>query len=262
MFQAILAAIMFVFLKLLLFLFRPLLWIVIAFLFAMLTKHTQKKRWFFRVAMVMLLFFTNPFLVRWLMSLYETKPVHLAATQRFNAGILLGGMVSYSADDKEGFFNNASDRFIQTALLYKEGHLNNIIVAAGSGYITETHFSEAAFIKENLINLGIPSDRIFTDSESRNTLENARNTKRIVDSARIAGPYLLISSAMHLPRAAKVFRKIGIDPVLYPSDFLSRGGGNNFLEDYLLPSSRALNYWENLIKEWIGTVTYAIAGSS
>src|SRR5689334_8995802 len=118
---------MFVFLKLLLFLFRPLFWIVILSLYALLTRRPQRKKWTFRVALAMLLFFTNPFLVRWLMSMYETKPVQLAPSQKFNVGILLGGMVSYSPEDRDGYFNNASDRFIQTALLYKEGHLNYII---------------------------------------------------------------------------------------------------------------------------------------
>lgn len=253
---------MFVFLKLLLFLFRPLLWIILLFLYSLLTKQIQRKKWSFRLALTMLLFFTNPFPVRWLMSLYEAKPVQLAPTQKFNVGILLGGLVSYSPGDKRGYFNNASDRFIQTAFLYKQGHLNHIIVAAGNGYLTKTRFSEAAFIKEQLVYLGIPADKIYTDGESRNTVENARNTKRITDSARLSGPYLLISSAMHLPRAAKLFRKAGIDAVLYPCDFHSRGGGNNFLDDYFLPSADALSNWENLIKEWAGTVAYAVMGSS
>jgi uncharacterized SAM-binding protein YcdF (DUF218 family) len=251
---------MFVFLKLLLFLFRPLIWIVLLFLYGLLTKHTRRKKMAFRAAFVMLIFFTNPFVISKLLGAYEAEPVKLGASQTFNTGILLGGLVSYSPGDRTGYFNNASDRFIETALLYKQGHINNIVVAAGNGYMTENNFSEAGFIKAHLIQLGIPPERIYADSLSRNTLENATNAKHLSDSVHLTGPYLLISSAMHLPRAVKVFRKTGIDPEIYPCDFLSRGGTNNFLEDYILPSSIAFGRWDNLIKELVGTIAYMVTG--
>lgn len=230
------------------------------FLYGLLTRHTKRKGLAFRAGFGMLVFFTNPFVIQKLLGAYEAAPVKLGASQKFNTGILLGGLVSYSPGDRTGYFNNASDRFIETALLYKQGHINNVVVAAGNGYITENNFSEAGFIKARLTQLGIPAQRIYADGLSRNTLENAMNAKHLFDSVHLSGPYLLISSAMHLPRAVKVFRKTGIDPAIYPCDFLSRGGANNFLEDYLLPSSAALSRWDNLIKELVGTVAYTITG--
>lgn len=253
---------MFVFLKLLLALFRPLIWIFIVFLYALLTKNLRRKKIAFRATFFLLLFFTNPFVIHELIGAYETQPAKFSAGQKFNAGILLGGMVAYNADENTGYFNNVSDRFIETALLYKQGRIDNVIVAAGNGYVTKNNFSEAAFIKDKLVQLGVPPERIYTDGLSRNTLENAQNAKHLSDSAHITGPYLLISSAMHLPRAAKVFRKAGIEPTLYPCDFISKETRNNFFEDVLLPSSLALSRWDNLIKEWVGTIAYAVTGKS
>jgi uncharacterized SAM-binding protein YcdF (DUF218 family) len=258
----IFASAMFVLLKILLHLFRPLIWILLVFLFGLLTKNAKRKRIAYQVAFGMLLFFTNPLVIRALLSAYETKPLQWAPTQTFNTGILLGGLVSYSPSENRGYFNQASDRFIQTALLYKEGHIHNLIVAAGNGYITKNNFREADFIKQHLVQLGIPAEKIYTDGLSRNTEENAVNAKRLSDSAQVGGSYLLISSALHLPRAAKVFRKAGIDATLYPCHFLSRGAGNNFLDDYLLPSSVALDRWDLLIKEWVGTAVYLITGKA
>ena len=179
---------------------------------------------------------------------------------KYNTGILLGGMVSYNRNDDKGYFNPAADRFIQTALLYKTGHINNVIVAAGNGYITKNNFREALFIKQRLTELGIPAEQIFTDTSSRNTLENARFSKKIIDSFHIQGPHLLISSAMHLPRAQMVFKKAGVSAAPYPCDFVSKRIANNFFEDYVLPSSSALNQWDSWIKEIVGTVTYKITG--
>lgn len=184
----------------------------------------------------------------------------MSTLSKYNTGILLGGMVAYNKYDDQGYFNPAADRFIQTALLYKTGHINNVIVAAGNGYITKNNFREALFIKQRLVELGIPAEKIFTDTSSRNTLENARFSKKIIDSFHIQGPYLLISSAMHLPRAQLVFKKAGVNSDLYPCDFVSKEISNNFLEDYILPSALAMNHWDNFIKEILGTVVYKITG--
>lgn len=257
-----LSRIMFVLLKLLLFFFRPVVWIVLLFAYALLTKHAIRKRFAFRLAFALLLFFTNPFISNTLISLYETKPAQFSPAQRFNAGILLGGMVAYNATEDRGYFNGAADRFIQTALLYKQGRIGNVIVAAGNGYLTGNSFSEALFIKARLVELGVPAEKIYTDSESRNTLQNAQNSKHITDSASLGPPYLLISSALHLPRAARVFRKAGINPVLYPCNFLAKDTRDNFLEDYLLPSALALSRWDNFIKELLGILTYSVTGKS
>lgn len=251
---------MFVLFKILLFLFHPLIWIFILFILALLFKNQKRKRLFFVAAFIALLFFSNPFIIRKLISAYEVKPVQLSSLGKYPTGILLGGMVSYNSYDDSGYFNGASDRFIQTALLYKTGHINNIIVAAGNGYITTNNFREALFIKNRLITLGVPAENIYTDTSSRNTLENAGYSKKLIDFLHIPGPYLLISSAMHLPRAQMVFKKAGIQTGLYPCDFISKRVRNNFFEDDILPSAMALNDWDNFIKEILGIITYKITG--
>jgi uncharacterized SAM-binding protein YcdF (DUF218 family) len=251
---------MFVLLKILLYLFRPLVWILILFVVALITKNEKRKRLLFKISIIALFFFTNPFIIRKCITWYEVKPVAMQTLPKYNAGILLGGVVSYNRNDDQGYFNPAADRFIQTALLYKTGHINNVIVAAGNGYITKNNFREALFIKQRLTELGIPAEQIFTDTSSRNTLENARFSKKIIDSFHIQGPFLLISSAMHLPRAQLVFKKAGVIADPYPCDFASKHIANNFFEDYVLPSSSALSQWDSWIKEIVGTGTYKITG--
>ncbi len=251
---------MFVLLKILLFFLRPVVWIVVVFLLAYFTKNQKRKTILFKTGLLLLLFFTNPFIIRKMISVYETAPVQLASNAKYNAGIVLGGFVSYNKKDERGYFNPASDRFIQTALLYKKGHINKIIVAAGNGYMVKHDFREADFIKQHLVDLGIPADDILTDPLSRNTFENATNAKGLADSVHLQGPFLLISSAMHLPRAKQAFLKQGMNVMPYPCDFDSKNVGNNFIEDYLLPSGLALNKWDNFIKEIAGITVYKITG--
>jgi uncharacterized SAM-binding protein YcdF (DUF218 family) len=251
---------MFILLKILLFFFRPLIWILAVFLIALFTRKPRRKILLFRAGLILLLFFTNPFFIRLLVQSYEPAPAVLKNGETFQAGIVLGGFVSYNSRDDRGYFNSSADRFIQTALLYRTGRIRKVIVAAGNGYITKNNFREAWFTRDRLVELGIPAADIYTDAESRNTLENAVYSKKIIDSFHIPGPYLLISSAMHLPRASMVFEHAGIRSTIYPCDFVSRRAGNNWLEDYLLPSAPALGHWDNFIKEILGVITYKITG--
>jgi uncharacterized SAM-binding protein YcdF (DUF218 family) len=251
---------MFLLVKLALFLIRPFLWIIVLFLYAFFTKNEKRKKWAFRLGIGLLLFFSNPAISTWALQAYEADPVKLAPTQTFVTGILPGGLVSYSEKDKAGYFNNVADRFIQTALLYKRGQIKNIIVAAGSSHMTDDAYSEASFIKKNLIEMGIPAGDIFTDTTSRNTVQNAARAKSLADSAQLPGPYLLITSAMHMPRALKMFRKAGLPVEPYPCEFLARGSGSDWLEDYILPTSGAFGRWENLFKELLSTAAYQISG--
>ena len=248
--------------KLFLLLLKPLTWIIILFLIALVSKNLKRKKRLLVTAFLLLIFFSNPFFFRLLARAYEKKPVILGSNEKYEAGIVLGGFVSYNVKTEEAFFNPASDRFIETALLYKKGSIGKIIIAAGNGYVVKHNFQEASFIKDRLVELGIPREDIFTDGLSRNTYENAVNSKRICDSLHLSGPFLLISSAMHLPRAENLFIKQELHIRSYPCDFMTKNIANNFWEDYLLPSSLMINNWDIFIKELCGLVIYRIMGKA
>ena len=246
--------------KLFLLLLKPLTWILVIFLIALISKNPKRKKKCLLTAILLLFLFSNPFFFRILAKAYEMKPIILHSNEKYEAGIVLGGFVSYNVKTGEAYFNPASDRFIETALLYKKGNIGKIIVAAGNGYVVKHNFQEASFVKDRLVELGIRQEDIFTDGVSRNTYENALNSKKICDSLHLKGPFLLISSAMHLPRAENLFIKQKLNIRSYPCDFMTRGIANNFWEDYLLPSSLTLNNWDILIKELFGLVIYKIMG--
>jgi uncharacterized SAM-binding protein YcdF (DUF218 family) len=253
---------MFLLSKLFLLLLKPLTWIIVIFLIGLIAKNPKRKKRMLISAFLLLLFFSNPFFFRMLAKAYEKKPVILNANEKYQAGIVLGGFVSYNVKKNEAYFNPASDRFIETALLYKKGNIGKIIIAAGNGYLAKHDFQEASFVKGRLVELGIPAQNIFTDGLSRNTYENAVNSKRICDSLHLTGTILLISSAMHLPRSEKSFIKQNLNIRSYPCDFMTQNIANNFWEDYLLPSSLTLYNWDVFIKELSGLLIYKILGRS
>src|SRR3546814_14992278 len=56
------------------------------------------------------------------------------------------------------------------------------------------------------------------EAQSRNTAENARLTAALVGQGD-GRPWLLVTSAWHMPRAVASFRAAGLEVLAYPVDF-------------------------------------------
>jgi vancomycin permeability regulator SanA len=87
-------------------------------------------------AIVIAVLFTNPLLYRSLVLQWQPGPVSLDSTQKYSAGIVLGGMAGYDKYDR-GYFGGSADRFIQTANLYHRGIIQKIIISGGTGSLRQ-----------------------------------------------------------------------------------------------------------------------------
>jgi len=68
--------------------------------------------------------------------------------------------------------------------------------------------AEADVIASYWIALGIEDSRIVRERRSSNTHENALNLVPLITVEPIEGPVRLVTSALHMPRALRVFRKV------------------------------------------------------
>jgi uncharacterized SAM-binding protein YcdF (DUF218 family) len=71
---------------------------------------------------------------------------------------------------------------------------------------------EAEIMRRTALARGVPETALLTEARSRNTLENAGETARLL-SARGLHSVLLVSDRAHLPRAAILFRLAGLQVV-------------------------------------------------
>lgn len=83
-------------------------------------------------------------------------------------------------------------------------------------------------------------------------------TERILDSTDIREPYLLITSALHMPRAMKIFENEGMKIKAYPCDFHVTETHTRLSWRSILPSSDAFEMWNLLFKEIVGTLSLSI----
>jgi uncharacterized SAM-binding protein YcdF (DUF218 family) len=116
---------------------------------------------------------------------------------------------------------------------------------------------------ENLIkrfaDLGGDPARIHMESRPRTTFEDA------LYSAVLLKPepeerWLLVTAAMHMPRAVGCFRVAGFRAAAYPVEFMTRGRSGPFAS--FATGSSALSLFDRAAKEWIGLVAYRLMGKT
>jgi uncharacterized SAM-binding protein YcdF (DUF218 family) len=99
--------------------------------------------------------------------------------------------------------------------------------------------------------------RVDYDETSRDTYENAVNTKLILDKRGLTG-CLLITSGYHMPRTVAIFRHLGMDIVPWVTDY--RTTGKESLDIAITDPLTNATLFSIAAREWIGILAYYIAG--
>lgn len=246
------------------FILLPITWIIALCLISLLAKSMQTKRIAGISALMIMIIGSNSFIVNKLISAYELPQITLKPTEHYPLGIVLGGGIIRSPQEDPQRINLAesADRCMQAALLYKSGKIDQILITGGNtsiGSFRIDRSNETASVKRLLIQLGIPSSDIMTETQAKNTHENARFSKRIVDSLGIKSPVLLITSAFHMRRAAACYAKVDLPVIPYAVDNKKKDTPLGILE-MIIPSEGELQKLAVLIREMSGYLIYQMMG--
>lgn len=156
----------------------------------------------------------------------------------------------------------AGTRILYAAKLYREGKAPLLILSGGGWYGAP----EAANMAEILKFVGVPDSAIVQEPGSLNTHQNAVNVRKIL-AARGIHRILLVTSAMHMPRAMLVFKHEGIEALAAPADFIATErdieesyGGLAAILVNLLPDAESLHLTSLALKEYFGLAAYRLAG--
>jgi uncharacterized SAM-binding protein YcdF (DUF218 family) len=246
--------------KILDFLLQPILWILLFLGIGLWLKSSERRKPFLVFAFALLLFFTNPFLINEAWLAWEIPPTPLKNVAVYDAGILLTGVTnSEKSPHDRVYFNKGADRVLHTLLLYRRGNIGKIIISGGSGAILKKESTEAAELKKVLLLSGVPDSVILVEDKSRNTRENALFTKKLLAKHPEIRKTILITSAFHMRRAEGCFRKAGLEPTVFATDFY--GNNRKFTPDnLLLPQENALANWSRLLHEMVGFLMYKALG--
>lgn len=193
----------------------------------------------------------------------------LAAGTQGDVIVVLGGATRAGfAPRPTHEVNEAGDRLLYALHLWKAGAAPKILATGGNvELLGPSGQSEAAVMAELLETMGVPRSALLLEEASRNTWENATGVQAILDEEGMER-VLLVTSAMHMPRAAAIFHKLGIDVIPAPTDYLvTRADWQFYLRRNLstqlfnlVPSADDLRLTTLALREWIGIFTYRLRG--
>lgn len=163
--------------------------------------------------------------------------------------------------------NGAGDRVLYAAALYKQGAAPRILVSGGSFEKPAPQSSPAEEAHQVLLMLGVPSEAMWLETESRNTHENAVNSWEMLAPMGL-NKVLLVTSASHMPRAVPLFREQGFEVTPMPTDYLvTRAGWHQLSQPDLFqqimnltPSAGDLAVTTRILKEYLGMFYYGLKG--
>jgi uncharacterized SAM-binding protein YcdF (DUF218 family) len=250
-----------VFRFILVYLLSPYFVVCALLLTAMFVRNPARKKKLLLTGILLLFFFSNEFIANEAMRAWEI-PITLYKDMKkdYEWAIILTGVTRHEEGQHDRvFFSRGADRVTHTVQLYKMGKVKKILVSGGSGKLTSIERKEAEDVSDALQLMGVPQADIVIEVNSRNTHESAVEVKKILDGKTTPEQCLLVTSGYHMRRSAACFAKVGWRMDSFTVDFLSHR--RFFTPDVLLiPKMEAMGNWQILIREWIGMISYKLAG--
>jgi uncharacterized SAM-binding protein YcdF (DUF218 family) len=219
------------------------------------------------LGLVILLSTGNGWVSDWLVRSLEFQNLPLKEIPKADAIVVLGGCVNPASPPRPWVeVSDEGDRVLYGAKLYREGKAPRIILSGGRIEWQGGGPPESGDMAEIVEAMGVPKTAILQDPTSRNTRENAVNVKQIMDSQGIKR-ILLVTSAMHMPRSLQIFKKLGIELIAAPTDFISTQQNiqemNSTIEGKVLnalPDAERLRHTTRALKEYVGIGFYWLRG--
>src|ERR1035437_10743661 len=95
------------------FIITPIVWIVGLLIFSLITKNPKRKKRTFITSIILLLFFSNSFILDNVMRLWEVPAIKESEMKEgYDVGIVLGGMLSYDSQLDRLQFSKGADRIL------------------------------------------------------------------------------------------------------------------------------------------------------
>jgi len=173
-----------------------------------------KAKIFFVWAFFLLVLFSYPPFANYLVKNLEMQYGKYEHSSEVHYVHILGN--GHNTDPMQPISSHLSDggtkRVLEGVLLYK--HIPNVKLIF-TGYKGDTNTSNAVMNAQLAKSLGVKEEDMIINGTPEDTKDEALFTKSIVSDA----PFVLVTSATHMPRAMLLFQQLGLDPIAAPSDF-------------------------------------------
>jgi len=183
------------------------------------------------------------------------KPSKISYSQ-LTGVIVLGGNVGQGLIPKErneASLNEAAERLTKVVEIYRKNTRTIIIFSGFSGSLKPEGWSESDTARKFFIDQGVREENLIFEDQSRNTFENAKYSRKVLEDKK--GNWGLITSASHMARSFMVFKKNGIIVEPISVDYQT---GTSRIFWLTFDFYRAVKLWNILLHEITGIIYYKL----
>jgi uncharacterized SAM-binding protein YcdF (DUF218 family) len=239
--------------KVLPFFASPLFWVILLVAYSLLRRRALAG-W---LGIALLLTLSLPVLSNALVGALEQPAERLTPDDvpATDAAVVLGGML-VDVRGRHGVVKewDDPDRFWGGLELVRAGKTPKLMFMGGRMPWSAGPQTEGEALRRAAIAAGVPATAISVTDEVRNTEDEARAVARLLpaDERRIT----LVTSAYHMPRAARLFREAGFSVTEYPVDFQVAIARPTLLD--VLPAADAFDRSSRALRELLGRAYYRL----
>lgn len=222
------------------------------------TRYKKIARKFVIGALIPFLFINLTPVGRWMLTYFENYyPQRYEIPSEAKGLILLVGNFDLpeTRARKRPIFNKAAARLFDFIYLAQQYPQLPIIF---TGTPEEAQYTQEVFDK-----FGIDPKRVQYENQSQNTKDNAQKTAFLLKEEE-EGPWVLVTSAFHMPRSVALFKGEGIKVVPYPVDYHT--SGQYSLYQWMDIRSWLAGYntyaWAMALGQWAGLFSVYLEGKS
>jgi uncharacterized SAM-binding protein YcdF (DUF218 family) len=176
--------------------------------------------------------------------------------------VVLGGGVDGMLTRARGqpSFRDSMERFAAIPELARRFPQAKIVFTGGTSWTNSAEgWSEARVVEQFLQAQGVPEDRVILEDRARSTRENAQLALPLAEP-HPGERWLLVTSAMHMPRSIGVFRRAGWPELVpWPVDFRTTGSWTLVGAPSM---ARRLSELDDAAYEWYGLLYYWLLDST
>ena len=168
--------------------------------------------------------------------------------------VVLGGGIDTNAPEYGGetLSAGALQRVRYAARLHKE---TGLPIAASDGVVLREAATPGAKLMRDVLVEEFGVAVRWVEDTSRNTQENADNVTRMLAAEGI-GAALIVTHALHMPRALEAFERAGMIVYAAPTGFKAGAGGRGVFD--WLPSIEGLAESTRALHEQLGRIWYRL----
>jgi uncharacterized SAM-binding protein YcdF (DUF218 family) len=203
--------------------------------------------------------FVVPQAIGWVLLTHRYRPFVAADTRSGRvAVVLLGG----GADTVHGVggttlavpSGDGLERVLEAARVFNLTHAEWLISSGGT--LDPRDEPDASTMRDELVRMGIPAERILLEGKSRNTHEQAMFIEPMLKTIG-ATDVILVTSDIHMTRSLGAFRAYGVHaiPAIAPSTH-----AGDPVRKRVLPHVEGLSRAQQLWHEVLGILYYAVRG--